>query len=111
MFSQIPEFYPDIVFISFSIFLSPPQTRESPDMDLVFNAEIRFRSAFNALQINSNQVFMTFVLFVKHNIRVFPGRKFHPRVWAIARRGFSFYEMRASFFKRDATLFNRVANL
>ena len=68
-------------------------------MDLIFNADIRFRSAFNALQVNSNQVIMTFVFSVKRDLAFFSGHIFHPRVWTIARREAEMDERRSLIFE------------
>jgi len=70
----------------FPTFLSPRQTRDSPTWDSAFNAEILSMPphvAFNAFQINPNQVIMTFVLLLKRSFLLFPGRNFNSRVWPI----------------------------
>jgi len=67
VFLQIPEFI-QILYYILVIFSLLSLMRGSLDAVLIFNAEISFLSAFNALQINSNQVIMTFVFSVKRDL-------------------------------------------
>jgi len=67
---------------SFSHFLPSFSDARPPNADLIFNAEIPFLSAFNALQIKSNQVIMTFFLLCSNATLAFDtGRRAHLHVW------------------------------